>query len=443
MDNATVNPLEVFELQQEYIAPIFPPIPIVLTHGRGCYVYDAENNKYLDFMSGIAVNALGHADKEISQIISDQAGKLIHTSTFYINEWAGRLAKSLISATNQHITETSTAIKDDLRRPSKVIFVNSGSEANEAALKMARKFAKHITNSSDPSRAENKYKVVSFQDGYHGSTMGALSMSALEIRMLRDPFRPMLSGSVQLQFNNVEKAVETIDENTCAVIVEPIQGGGGIHIATYEFLKALRKRCDEVNAILIYDEVQCGLGRSGKLWAHMHYGADCAPDIITVAKALGNGLPIGAVILSERVAKIVSMGDHGSTFGGNPLSCRVGHYVFNRLSEHNFLQKVQDVGNHLLMSLQDVCKPFYGTLVEEVRGRGMMIAIQFCDQPNQSFSTSEAFLQLALQRFLLVIPGAANTITILPPLILTKEQADSAIATIEECLKVMANSSIN
>ncbi|KAJ2798550.1 acetylornithine aminotransferase, partial [Coemansia helicoidea] len=316
--------------------------PIVLSHGKGSYVYDTAGREYLDFTAGIAVTALGHSHPDVAAAISDQATKLVHCSNLYHNEWAPQLARRLVEATAAAYPQGTQGI---YAGPARVFFSNSGTEANEGALKFARKHGKHVAaagvlgrGASEALRVDPnlKHGIVSFTGGFHGRSMGALSVTATP--KYQAPFTPLIPGVQTAKFNRTEEVGAFVDERTCAVIVEPIQGEGGVHVAQPEFLRALRRRCDQVGALLIYDEIQCGLGRSGSLWAHQRYPDDCSPDIVTMAKPLANGVPIGAVLVSDKVAGLIKPGDHGTTFGGNPLACRAGCVVLEHITQPEFLE---------------------------------------------------------------------------------------------------------
>lgn len=266
-----------------YVRPEF-----MMARGKGCYLYDTSDRKYLDFTAGIAVTALGHSDPHVAQVLFDQANTLLHTSNLYHNQKAGALAKQLVETTRSHGGAWA----------SKLFLANSGTEANEGALKFARKWGKQFS--------EDKVEIVCFTNAFHGRSMGALS--ATYNPKYQKPFAPLVPGFITAPFNDTQKALEAITEKTCGVIVEPIQGEGGVHPAKQEFLEALRKRCDETNTLLIFDEIQCGMARSGKLWGHQHFSKACVPDILTMAKPLANGVPIGALLTSEKVGELMKPG---------------------------------------------------------------------------------------------------------------------------------------
>ncbi|KAJ3283065.1 acetylornithine aminotransferase [Borealophlyctis nickersoniae] len=368
--------------------------------------------------AGIAVNALGHNDPEVVKLISEQAGKLIHLSNLYHNEHAGPFAKTIVETLS-----TPEVGGEKLAGGAQVFFCNSGTEANEATLKFARKWGKVH---GKPGDAAGKIGIVSFGNAFHGRTMGALS--ATPSPKYQAPFAPLIPGFTNVPYNDIEKAREAITEGTCGVIVEPVQGEGGIFEGQKEFFKFLRQRCDEVGALLIYDEIQSGLGRTGKLWAYEHIGV--APDLITVAKPLANGIPIGAVILGPHVASIIKPGDHGTTFGGNPLATRVGHAVFKRISNPSFLAQVRDVGAHLKSSCEELASA--SPLITQVRGTGLMVGMQLRENVNPAM-----FVDLARERGVLVITAGNNTIRMVPPLIITKAQVDKAVKVFEEVIEIM------
>ncbi|CAG8499737.1 13735_t:CDS:2, partial [Cetraspora pellucida] len=402
--------------QEKYTINTYLRPPIILSHGKGCHVYDLANREYLDFTAGIAVNALGHSDPELARVIHEQALKLVHLSNLYHNEYAGQLAELLVESTRS----------GGGFEASKVFFSNSGTEANEGALKFARKWGKHVGKKSNEELNMNKYGVVSFSNAFHGRSFG--SLSATPAPKYQSPFAPMVPGFVTIPYNDISKINEHVTDKTCAVIVEPIQGEGGVWEATVPFIEALRKRCDEVEALLIFDEIQCGLGRTGKLWAHQNYPKTCHPDIMTLAKPLANGIPIGAIITTQRVADIIAIGDHGTTFGGNPLACRAALSVVSRINTHELLTNVNNVGSYFKSSFEKLATK-YPSLITTVRGRGLILGIQFTKNPS-------GMVQLARERGLLIITAANDTIRIVPPLILTKEEAEKGVAILEECLEI-------
>ncbi|KAF4978153.1 hypothetical protein FDECE_18259 [Fusarium decemcellulare] len=393
----------------------------MLTKGEGSYVTDSSGKRFLDFTSGIAVVSLGHSDPEITKIISDQAGKLMHASMLFENEWADVVAKKLVST-----TKASGTMSD----AHQVFLASSGTEANEAALKFARNFAKR----TDPSG--NKFEVVAFANAFHGRSFG--SLSATYNPKYREPFAPLVPGFKHGTFNSVDGLDSLITDKTCAVIVEPLQGEGGIYPATAEFMAALRKRCDETKALLIADEVQSGIGRTGSLWAHAHPSLRdpktskvvAEPDILTTAKALGNGFPVGATIVTRRVAETIGLGIHGTTYGGNPVACRVANHVLDRVSQEDFLQQVQAKSDHLVKGLKDLQVKNPG-VIKEVRGHGLMLGIEL--QPEFSAKVPEV-IKAAREHGLLIIV-AGSCIRMVPPLTIEEKDLDAGLEIFKRALQ--------
>jgi len=383
-------------LAEQVLAPTYRRPPIVFTHGEGMYVYDAAGRRYLDFVAGIAVCALGHADPGVAEVIADQARRLVHLSNLYHTEPHLRLAEALVAH----------SFAD------RVFFCNSGAEAVEAALKFARKFARAHFH-------DRKVGFVAFTHSFHGRTMGALSVT--EKPAYREPFGPLVPGVTFAPFNDEEAARAAITEETCAVIVEPIQGEGGVHVASPEFLRALRARCDAVGALLIFDEVQCGLGRTGTLWAYEAYGVE--PDLLTVAKPLANGLPIGAVLMKEKVAAVLQPGDHGSTFAGGPLVSAVALHVFQRLRDPALLARVREMGAYLMARLREAALPG----VREIRGRGLLVGVEI-------EGDARAVAAAALERGLLVTTAGETVVRLVPPLIVERSHIDEAVAILEAAM---------
>lgn len=393
------------------------PLPMMV-QGEGSLIWDNENRCYLDFTAGIAVNSLGHADPGVARVISQQAQQLIHASNLYHNAWTPTLSKLMIDKTQEQSPGTHL---------SQVFVCNSGSEANEAALKFARK----VTYAKDPNTTQRD--IVSFHGSFHGRTYG--SLSATPNKKYQPPFGPMLPGFKYGTFNDVEAVQSLIDENTAGVIVEPIQGEGGINVATKEFLQAIRKRCDEVGATLIFDEIQCGLSRSGDLWAHTASGVQ--PDILTVAKALGNGVPIGATLISGKtVAPYINTGDHGTTFGGNPLVCRVAHHVFERLADPVLQEEVR-IKSTLFLSGYETLKTKYPSAFSAVRGRGLIIGYQLSDEAK---GKAPEIITAARERGLLIITAGDGVLRIVPPLIITAEEINKGLDVLDQAMAVVFKS---
>lgn len=377
--------------------------------GEGCYLWDVENRQYLDFTAGIAVNALGHCDPEMSKILYQQSQTLVHCSNLYYNPWVGALSQLLVEK-----TRAAGAMKD----VAKVFVCNSGSEANEAAIKFARKCGKMAQ--PDGSKTD----IVSFHGSFHGRTMGALS--ATPNPKYQKPFSPMVPGFKYANYNDIDSINDYVTESTCGVIIEPIQGEGGVNVATHEFLVALRKRCNEVGAVLIYDEIQCGLGRTGTLWAHATLPPEAHPDILTTAKALGNGYPVGATLVTDAVSDKINTGDHGTTFGGNPVACRIAHYMVTRLAEEELQKDVLKKEARFREHFSRIHQRF-PTVVQEVRGRGLILGLQLGTDPTPVITA-------ARERGLLVITCGTNTLRFVPPLIISDEEIDKGMAILEDAM---------
>ncbi|KAI9888596.1 MAG: acetylornithine aminotransferase [Vezdaea aestivalis] len=384
------------------------PMPMFV-RGEGCYMWDVENRKYLDFTAGIAVTALGHSDPELARLIAHQTKTLLHTSNLYHNPWTGALSRLLVSKTLAH---------DGMHDAAASFICNSGSEANEAALKFARKYGKTI----DSSGAKNK--ILSFHGSFHGRTMG--SLSATPNPKYQIPFSPMIPGFHYGTLNDIASLDSLIDSETAGIIIEPIQAEGGINIASPEFLARIRELCNQHDAVLIYDEIQCGLSRTGKLWAHSHLPASSHPDIISTAKALGNGFPIGATIVNKRVADAIVTGDHGTTFGGNPLACRVGHAILERLTNPVLMEGVTKKNAWFRAKFEEWMKR-WPDVVTEFRGKGLILGLQLSQDP-------VSVVTAARERGLLVITCGTNTLRFVPPLVITEGEIREGLAILEDSM---------
>jgi acetylornithine/N-succinyldiaminopimelate aminotransferase len=390
---------EVIALEEKYIAPTYGRPPIVLDRGAGVYLYDLENNRYLDFIGGIAVNSLGHAVPEIIGAIAQQTAKLMHVSNLYHTAPHVQLAKLLV----------------DHAFPSKIFFCNSGSESIEAALKFTRRWAFGIGG-------EDKHEIVSFQDSFHGRTYGAISATAQP--KYHEGFKPMLPGMVYLPFNDVDALDKAISaERTATVIVEPVQGEGGVNTAQIEFLKHLRALCDERQVALIFDEIQCGLCRTGKLFAYQHHGIE--PDIMTLAKPLAGGLPIGAVMMKPHIAEALKPGLHGSTFGANPVACHTALAVVQKMIDENIAEQATKTGEALTNGLRALQTKHSD--IKDIRGSGLLIGIEFEDK-------IDGILAACREKGLLVGSAGENVLRFAPPLILEQAHIDEALAILDEVL---------
>ncbi len=391
---------DVIQKDKDYSVPVAARPDFVLTRGQGVTVFDADGKAYTDWVAGIAVNALGYGDAALQAAVAAQMNTgLIHTSGLYHTQPMVELAQTLCN----------------LSFADKVYFCNSGAEAVEGALKFARKHA-YVNERGD------KTKVVSFSDAFHGRTMGALAVTPKP--KYQAPFKPMVPGAVVGEFNNVQSAREVIDADTVAVIVEPIQGEGGINVASAEFLQALRAQCDAHDAALIFDEVQCGLGRTGDMWAHSFAGV--SPDIMVLAKPLAGGLPIGAILVTDEIAGAMSPGDHGSTFSGGAVVMQAAQAVVQRITSAGFLQQVREVGEYLLERLAELNSPH----IVDVRGRGLMAGIELDIAPG-------AVVQAGYEHGLLLVSSGTHVIRFVPPLIVEKSHVDELIDKLTQILETI------
>jgi len=368
------------------LMPVYPRSPVRPVRGEGVYLYGERGEKYLDFASGIAVNALGHAHPVLTKAIQDQAATLMHVSNLYGSPQGEALAQRLVDAT---FADT-------------VFFTNSGAEAVECAIKTARRY--HYAKGNP-----EKYSLITFSNAFHGRTLGAISATNQD--KMREGFEPLLPGFTVVEFNDLAAARGAIDAHTAGFLVEPIQGEGGVRMASQEFLHGLRALADEHDLMLVLDEVQCGMARTGKLFAYEHYGIE--PDIMTIAKGIGGGFPLGACLATEKAAAGMTFGTHGSTYGGNPLAMAAGQAVLDVVNNAAFLAHVTRMGERLRAALEQMI-PNYDHLFESVRGLGLMIGIKMK-------SDSRAFVAHLRDHGVLTVSAAENVMRILPPLIIEEE----------------------
>jgi acetylornithine/N-succinyldiaminopimelate aminotransferase len=379
----------IVDLDHNYLLQIYPRPDFVLERGQGCRVYDSDGREYIDCVAGIAVNALGYGDPVLLKVLEQQASKLWHVSNLYHTAPHARLAKLLC--------ETSFA--------DRVHYANCGASANESAFKFARRYARERSS-------EGKHTIVAFSGGFHGRLFG--SLAATDRPKYREPFEPLMPGVRFATFNDLESARQALADDVCAAIVEPIQGEGGIHRATSAFLAGLRTLCDDRDVLLIFDEVQCGLGRSGTLWAYQGY--DVMPDMLTVAKPLAGGLPMGAVLMTQRVAETIHSLDHASTFAGGPLVAAVAETVVSRISRPQFLESVIYKGHYFMDRLAQIKSPH----MQEVRGQGLLIGVQL-DIP------AAQVVEQGYQHGLLTVGAGPNVLRLVPPLIIDQGEIDLVV----------------
>ncbi|HCB74939.1 aspartate aminotransferase family protein [Sphingomonas yantingensis] len=385
------------------LMPVYPRCEVRPVRGEGCYLIGERDERYLDFASGIAVNALGHGHPHLTKAIQEQTATLMHVSNLYGSPQGEALA--------QRIVDNSFA--------DTVFFTNSGAEAVECAIKTARRY--HHVN-GNPER----HTLITFDTAFHGRTLGAIS--ATNQAKMRDGFEPLLPGFAYATFNDLEGALALIDGNTAGFLVEPVQGEGGIRPASPEFLKGLRKACDEHGLLLVLDEVQCGYGRTGKFWAHEHYGVK--PDIVASAKGIGGGFPLGACLATEEAAKGMVFGTHGSTYGGNPLAMAAGQAILDVILEDGFLDHVAKMGDRLRQSLEQMI-PNHDHLFDSVRGIGLMLGLKIKDP-----AVCRDFVAHCRDHHgLLLVAAGENVVRILPPLVIEEAHIAEAIEKLSEAAR--------
>lgn len=389
---------EKIQKGEEHLLHIYNRFPVALDHGEGVYLYDTEGKQYLDFAAGIGVTGLGYHNKELNDALKEQIDRLCHTSNLYYHENCGKAAEALALASGMD----------------KVFFTNSGAEAVEGALKAARKYAW--------TKKSGRYEVIAMEHSFHGRTAGAVSVTGHA--EYREPFEPLLPGIHFAKYNDLDSVKALVNEKTCAVILEPLQGEGGIHPADQEFMEGIRRLCDENDMLMICDEVQCGMGRTGSMFAWQSYGV--RPDILTMAKAIGNGIPVGAFALTDRAAEFsLKPGDHGTTYGGNPLACMAVLKVLEIFEREHIVEHVKKTGAYLSSRLDELVDQ--KECVTERRGKGLM----------QGLVVTKPFAEVnrrALEEGLLVISAEGNVIRLLPPLIIEEKHVDEMIQKLEKAL---------
>jgi len=387
------------KLSEEYVAQTYARYPLLLVRGKGTRVWDLEGKEYLDFVSGLAVCNLGHCHPKVVKAIQDQAEKLIHVSNFYYIEPQIQLATLLC----KH------SFAD------KVFFCNSGAEANEGAIKLARKYAKE-------RRGEDRYEIITMEHSFHGRTLATLTATAQE--KYHKGYAPLVPGFKYIPFNDVGALKKAIDSKTCAVMLEPIQGEGGVNCPSKGYLRALREICDEEGLLLILDEVQVGMGRTGKLFAYEHEGVE--PDLLTLAKSLAGGVPIGALLIRDEVAESFEPGDHASTFGGNPLATAAGVAALTAILDEGMLENCQKVGEYFLSRLEEIKKKY--PFVQQVRGRGLILGMELKME-------GSSIVKEMMRKGFLINCTMGNVLRFLPPLIVTQEEVDQMLEALEEVFK--------
>lgn len=389
---------QMIEKSEQYLVHSYNRYPVVLDYGKGVYLYDTDGKKYLDFGAGIAVCALGYGNERFERSLKEQIDKGIHFSNYFYSEPLMRAAKGLAEAAGMD----------------KVFMANTGTEANEGALKLARKYA--IMHGY-----EERHEIISMEKAFHGRTMGALSVTGTE--KYREPFNPLIGGVTFAQYNNLESVEKSMTDKTYAVIVEAVQGEGGIYPAEPEFLRGIRSLCDSHDCMMICDEIQCGMGRTGKMFAYEHYGVK--PDIVTMAKGIGNGMTAGAIATTEKIAAALVPGDHGTTFGGNPLACAAVTATLDEFAEKDIPAHVTEMGEYLAERLQYLVET--KDVAKETRGLGLMRGLELTEPANP-------YILKALEKGLILMSAGTHVIRFIPPLIIERAQIDEMIAILEEIL---------
>ena len=386
-----MNSDELIKIEDDYFINTFTRQPVVLSHGDGVKVTDIEGNEYIDMFAGIAVNCLGHNHPKLVNAIKDQASKLIHVSSIYYNEPALTYAKKLI----------------DLTSFDRIFYANSGAEANEGAIKLAVKYT-------------GKSEVISAVDSFHGRTI--MTLAATGHDEYHEPFKAVLpQGFINVPYNDIEAIKDAVSENTAAIIIEVIQGEGGVNIASEEYLKEVEKICKDNGIVFIVDEVQTGFGRCGTLFAHELYGIK--PDIMTMAKGIGGGVPMGGILATEEIASAFVPGDHGTTFGGGPLVCAAANAVLDTIIEDNILDNVNDVGEYFISELKKLDKD----IIADVRGKGLMVGLELKE-------AGAAYVDKLRKEGFLINCTADKVLRFVPPLIITKDEIDMFVKALDEIL---------
>jgi acetylornithine/N-succinyldiaminopimelate aminotransferase len=389
---------EIIESGKKYVMNTYGRLPMALVKGEGVYVWDAEGKKYLDFVAGLAVNSLGHCHPKVVEAIREQADTLMHVSNLYWIEPQVKLAQLLVENSAHD----------------KVFFCNSGAEANEGAIKLVRKYAKkHM--------GPEKYEIITMEQSFHGRTLAAITATA-QPKYQKD-LEPLPEGFKYTPFNDFAALEKAISPNTCAIMLEPIQGEGGVNVADYDFMQKVKQLCADKHLLLIFDEVQCGLGRTGKLFAYEHYGVE--PDIMTLAKAIAGGFPMGALMAKDKVAECFQPGDHASTFGGNPLAAAAGFAAVSILADKDFLARTVEIGQYFEEKLNQLKNKY--SFITDVRGKGLILGMGITVD-------GKPIVDTCLEKGLLINCVGSNVLRFIPPLVITKKVVDNAVQIIDEVM---------
>ncbi len=391
----------VIEQTEKYYLPVFGRYDVVLDHGKGCRLYDNEGNEYVDAFAGIAVNSLGYNHPVLVKAIADQAAKIMHCSNLYYTEIQAKAIRMVTEVTGMD----------------RVFFANCGAEGNEGAMKLARKYG--------VSKSPSKYKIISAQESFHGRTFDTLAATGHDYYHVG--YGPLSPGHVLVDYADIEALEAVMDDDVCAVLLEPVQGEGGVRVPTDEYLQQVRALCDKHDALLIFDEVQTGVARTGKWFGYMHSGVK--PDIITFAKGIGGGFPVAGFAVPERLARVFKPGDHGGTFGGNPLACAAVYATLTTIKSENLVDRVAEKGEYFMGELKKLQEK-YPDKVVDVRGRGLLIGMEVV-------GPGAPVVQSCLENRVVVNCTAGNVIRLAPPLIITQEEIDIVVAALDKALAAL------
>lgn len=390
---------EAINAAENYYLPVFGRLPLVLDHGQGCYVYDMNGEKYLDFLAGIAVNSLGYNHPVQVKAIAEQAGKLMHCSNIFYTEIQAKAVKLIAEATGMD----------------RIFLTNCGAESNEGALKLARKYGHQ-------KGGDKKYRIITAKMSFHGRTM--MTLTATGQPHYQEGYAPLPAGYEYVEFGKIEELEAVMDDTVCAVLLEPIQGEGGVHVPPEGYLQQVRALCDKYDALLIFDEIQTGVGRTGAWFEYMNTGVK--PDILTFAKGIGGGFPMGGFAVPERLARVFKPGDHGGTFGGNALACAASYATLSTIKAEGLVAKAKEKGEYFMSRLQEL-KAKYPDKVADVRGRGLIVGME-------TTKPGAPILQSCLKQHVIVNCTVGNVIRMVPPLIVTKEEIDIVIQALDNAL---------
>lgn len=388
----------VIEETEKYYLPVFGRYQMVMDHGQGCRVWDNEGNEYVDAFAGIAVNSLGYNHPVLVKAIADQAAKVMHCSNLYYTEIQAKALRMVAEATGMD----------------RIFFANCGAEGNEGAMKLARKYG--------VSKSRSKYKIISAQESFHGRTFDTLAATGHDYYHVG--YGPLSPGHVLVPYGDLAALEAQMDDDVCAVLLEPIQGEGGVNVPSDEYLQAVRALCDKHDALLIFDEVQTGVARTGKWFGYMHSGVK--PDVLTFAKGIGGGFPVAGFAVPERLARVFKPGDHGGTFGGNPLACAAVYATLTTIKSEGLVDKVAEKGEYFMGELRKL-QAKYPDKVTDVRGRGLILGMQVVGE-------GKPVVESCLANHVIVNCTAGNVIRIVPPLIISKEEIDIVVAALDKAL---------